>query len=494
VVEAFLAVSFVRTLVLLAVAAGLGAWLWLVEAPKVEEEAKAGFLLDFDPAAVEKLRLAYPNGTEIAFVREGEDWKMTAPVSYLAENSVVENFFQTIRDTKIERRLEAAEAGGLASYGLEGERGSQARIELTLKDGKPLPAVVLGIATPVGYQAFARREGSDEVLVIPLLLQSSAVKTPLDVRRKAMLPGSDSTGVRKVRIEKPGSTIELERRGESQWAMTAPVSDAADVEAVRSMLDSMATIDAIGFYDGDEVDRKAFGLETGTGTRVRAEKDDGSAVEFTVGNEAPDPPAGNYFERASDGQVAKAPDWVAKKFSPEPNELRQRRLLSCRLDEIRRLTWTVGGETFTIAREEHGKPWSITPEVAGQVLNQRIVDNAVQGLVAARADAVVGDAATLEDLARFDLDKPTVSLDVEGRSGPCAALVAGPAPTTLIDETASGRPQGTKTYVVKDDSRSAVLRASEHEFSRLAMKRPAFVEAAPAEGGGAAPGGAPAPG
>lgn len=472
--------SFVRTFVLLALAAALGAWLWFVEAPKVEQEARAEFLVDFDPAAVTGLRLAYPDGSEIAVVKDNGDWKMTAPVAYPAENSVIENFFQTVKETRIERRLKKEEAGQLSAYGLEGERGSQARLELTLAGGKTLPAVVLGIATPVGYQAFARREGSDEVLVIALLLQSSAVKSPLDVRRKAMLGGIDGTGIRKVSIEKPDGRIELERRGEAEWAMTAPVADAADTEAVRSMLDSMATVDATAFYDGDAADRKAFGLVPGAGTRFRAEKDDGSVVEFTVGREASDPPAGNYFERASDRQVVKAPDWVAKKFAPDPNELRQRRLLSCRADGIRRLTWTVGGDSFTIAREGVGKPWTIAPEIAGQALNQRIVDNAVQALVSARADAVVGDAKTAEELARFDLDRPVAALDVESADGPCAALAAGPAPVTLIDETASGRPQGVKTYVIRDQGRSAVMRASEHEYSRIAMKRSQFVDAAPA--------------
>lgn len=475
--------SFVRTFVLLVVAAGLGAYLWLVEAPKVEQEARADLLLDFDPAAVEKLRLAYPDGTEIAVTKEGGHWKMTAPVVYAADDGIVENFFRTIQETKIERRLPKAEAGQLSAYGLEGERGSQARLELTLAGGQALPPVVLGIATPVGYQAFARREGSDEVLVIPLLLQSSARKDPSDLRLKTMFPGADSSGAKKVTIGDGATRIELERRGEAEWTMTSPLADSADTEAVRSMLDSIATVDAIAFTDGDKADRKAEGLDPGT--RVRVQKDDGSTLEFAVGNDATDAPAGTWFERLSDRQVVKAPDWVGKKFRPEPNELRQRRLLSCRAEDVRRMTWSYAGDTFTIAREDFGKPWTILPEVAGQMVNQAVVDNAVQGLVAARTDAVVGDAADAEALSRYGLDHPSATLDVEGRSGPCASLLAGVAPVTLIDEAASGRPQGVKTYVVKDASRSAVMRASEHEYSRLAVKRAEFVDSAPAAAGAA---------
>ncbi len=468
--------SFLRTLLLALVAVGLGAYVYYVELPSMEREAKGDILVDVDPAAVEKVRLAYPDGSAIEVVRDGDQWKMTEPVAYPAEKGSIESFLTTVRETKIERRLGKDEVQALSTYGLEGETGSQARLELTTTGGAKLPAVVLGIATPVGYQAFARREDSDEVLVIPLLLQSSAVKKPEELRKKTMFD-ADSTGVRRVVIDKPGEKIELEKRGEGSWAMLSPIADAADAESVRSMLDSMATIDAIAFFDGPAADRVAFGLVDGA-TRFRAEREDGGATEFAIGKEAADAPAGFYFERTSDGQVVKAPDWVGTKFAPAPAELREKRLLSCKVDEIRSLRWTIGGDAFTISREAPGKPWTISPERPGEVLNQRIVDNAVSGLALARADQVVGDASSDADLVKWGLDAPTARLEIDGSNGPCAALAAAPAPEPPAAEGAPRRPSARK-YYVKNAGRTAVLLASEHEYSRLAMKRPAFVDSAP---------------
>src|SRR5205085_5011153 len=339
-VEALLAVSFVRTLVLVAIALGLGAWLWFVEAPKAIQEAKKDFLADFDPAAVEKIQLSYTDQPQIEIVKQDDNWKLTKPVAYPAEKSVVENFLTTIKEAKIERRLEENEAGSAQSYGLQAPNGSQGRIDLTLAGGKSVPAIILGIATPVGYQAFARRDGTGEVLVIPLLLQSSVKKTPTELRAKSMFPGFDSTGIKSVTIEKPDEKIELERKSEFAWALKSPLSDAADYESVRTMLDSIATIDALAFYDGAEVDRKAFGLDEGA-TRFRAVRDDGTEVAFTIGKAATDQPAGNYFERESDHQVVRAPDWVATKFMPPVGELRDKRFLSCRLDEVRSMKFGV---------------------------------------------------------------------------------------------------------------------------------------------------------
>lgn len=477
--------SFVRTLVLIAVAGALSAWIFLVEAPRLEQEAKADFLLDIDPASVEKVRMEYPDGTSIEAVREGEEWKLTAPVAYPADSGVVANFLTTVQETKIERRLAKDEAGALSSYGLEGDTGSQARLEVTEKGGKALPAVVFGIATPVGHQAFARREGSDEVLVVPLLLQSTIKKNPDDLRRKTMFSG-ETESVNRVTITGPAGSIVLERRGENEWTLQSPLVDEADTESVRSMLDSIATIDATGFYDGDKADRAAFGLAEGA-TRFLATREDGSTIEFLIGKEAADPPAGLYFERTSDGQVVKAPDWVKAKFAPPVAELRQKRLLSCRADEILRMTWRGGQDApapFTISREAVGKPWTISPEVAGEVVNQRVVDNAVRSLVTARADEVVGDANTDEDLARWGLDAPGAHLEVEGTRGPCASLLGAvvTVETPATDDTEPARkPAGDgRVRYVKNASRSAVLRASQHEFSRITMKRAAFVDASAA--------------
>lgn len=488
--------SFVRTLVLALVAIGLGAWLWFVEAPKLEQEAKADILLDVDPATAEKVRLAYPDGSVIEVVREGDKWRMTAPVSYPADKSAIENFLTTVKETKIERRLARADAGALSTYGLEGELGSQARLEVTAAGGKELPAVVLGIATPVGYQAFARREDSEEIYVIPLLLQSTVRKTPDELRFKTMFD-SGSAGVKKVTIEKPGETIVLEREGAADnaaWVMREPKQDSADTESVRSMLDSLSTIDALTFFDGAAADRKTFGLEEGA-TKFTAERDDGSTVSFTLGKEATDQPAGFYFERASDKQVVKVSDWVATKFAPPADELRDKRLLSCRADEITSLAFDVGGESFTISRESAGKPWQIAPGIEGQVLNKRLVDNAVNSLVLARADAVLGDADTDSDLAHWGLDQPLARLDVTGTNGPCASIAGAALPASPEENPGAPGRATMRQFVLKKAGRSAVLRASEHEYSRISMKRGAFVDAAkkPEAAAGAAPAGGASP-
>src|SRR5205085_4789060 len=105
-----------------------------------------------------------------------------------------------------------------------------------------------------------------------------------------------------------------------------------------------------------------------------------------------------------------------------------------------------------------GKPWSIAPEIAGQTLNQRIVDNVVASLVQARADEVVGDAASSEELQAVGLGVPLARLEVATAAGACAALSAAPAPSAAAAPI-PGAPRPAATFVVRNDSRTAVMRA-----------------------------------
>ena len=465
--------SFLRTLVLAVVAAALGAWLWMVEAPRMEEQAKADVLLDFDPGRVAKVRLSYPDGSGIGLAREEGAWKLTSPVVYAAEKGMVENFLTTVKEARIERRIGRDEAGDASTYGLDSETGRQGRLELTLDDGTVLPAVRVGIATPVGFQAFVSRAGSDEVLVVSLLLHSSVRKTPLELRRKSLFDADAGDAVR-VSIAGPGRTIDLARGEDGDWKMLAPLADDADDDAVSAMLASVASIDATGFFDGDSADRAAFGLVEDA-TRFVATRADGSTLAFALGREAPDPPAGIYFERKADSQVAKVPDWVATKFAPATDELRGRRFLSCRADEVLSIEWTVGEERFTLSRTAAGAPWSVSPLAEGEGVNQRMADNVLRALAEAKADAVAGDAAQDSDLARFGLDAPSARVVVKGADRACASLVAAPVPGAAAAPTIG---DAGKAWHVKDATRSAVLKASSFQYSRLATRRAELVEAA----------------
>ncbi|HYB98013.1 MAG TPA: DUF4340 domain-containing protein [Candidatus Limnocylindrales bacterium] len=509
--------SFVRTLIFALVAVALGAYIYLYETPKAEKEAKGEGVVEFDAAKASRVRLSYPDDSTIELEKDGGQWKLVAPIAAPADNNAVDRFLEGVRDTRIERRLKKEEVESLAAYGLDKPTGTQGRLEITLEDGTTVPPVIMGNTTPVDHFAFGRVEGSDDVLVTPLLIHTSIKKTPFDFRKKRLFDVQpDQIG--RISIHKGADRIELERSGEKNWNLILPKNDAADSQAAESIAGAFDTIEALAYFDGPGVNLDSLGLSEPTLT-VTAHLAGGEQVGFKLGKEAADQPAGFYLQRSSDGQVAKVADWVAQKFGPSLDDLRSRALTACKPDDVVKITFTQGQDSYSLLREAAGKAWTMEPAPQeGHTVKQRIVDNLLRGLVDMKGDKIAGDAAGDADKARFGLDAPQARVELATKTGVCGVITAAKAPEAKA-EAAEGAAAtaGTKDasapadaadpaaatedealaqalgraapppkpaapapqYYLQGRDRSAVVTAGAHLFSRLAMKRDELVDAPP---------------
>ena len=104
-----------RTLLFALVAMGLGAYIWLVEKPRMEAEAQPDKLVKFEPDKVAQLRLAYPDTPPIVLEKKDKNWRLLEPIATDADDHTVTLLLQQIAETKAVRRIPAAEAEGLAS-------------------------------------------------------------------------------------------------------------------------------------------------------------------------------------------------------------------------------------------------------------------------------------------------------------------------------------------------------------------------------------------
>lgn|GEM_PF-1247391 len=466
--------SFLRTSIFAVFAIALGFYIYLFEAPKIAIEAKGDRIVDVDAAQIERIKLTYPDATAIELARRDGAWRLVAPIDTAADSNAVDQFVGALRDATIERRIAKSEAETSASYGLDTATGTRARLELTLAGGKTLPAVIVGNTTPVDYHAFVRVEGSDDVLLTPLIFHTSIKKTAFDFRTKALLH-VDPQSVVRLTIEKASRKIKLEKNGD-RWALTSPAADSADTEAVRALVSTLPTIESIAYFDGAEVDRAKFGLDSPS-LSVKADLDGGGAAAFKLGAADEAAPAGSYFERIHDGQastsatdaagtlVAKVADWVATTYGISPEDVRDRNLVHCRADDVVKMAYIRDGETFVLSREGAGKPWNVEPAGDGAVV-QRIADNALRSLVDLRGDTLIGDADDAATKTAYALDKPLARVELSTKNGLCGAITAGSREPGVA----------TPVFYLQSDDRTAVLTASASQMSRLSMKRSEFVE------------------
>lgn len=459
--------SFLRTSLIALIAVALGLYIYFFEAPRMAEEARGEHVVDVEEAQVERIKLTYPDAKPVELERKEGAWRLLSPIEAPADPKAVVQFLDSLRDPVIERHIPMSEAESLASYGLEGQTGTRGRLEITLAGGKTLPAVIVGNTTPVDFHAFVRVEGNDEILLTPLIFHTTFAKKSFDFRNKTLL-NVDPQAIEKLTIDKPDAKVVLEKKA-GEWALLSPMSDRADAEAVRGLTSTLPTIEAIAYFDGAEADRGRFGLDKPSLT-VTADVTGAAPASFKLGaTDEKDPPAGTYFERSGDGQVAKVADWVSKTYGIGPNDVRDRRLIRCKQADVVRMAFTRDGDTFALVREANGKPWTIEPAGEGAVV-QRIADNELMNLVELKGDKVVGDAADAAARAAYGLDKPIGRVELSTRDGVCAAISGGSKDPGAVDPE----------YFLQSDDRTAVITGSVSQMSRLTMRRPEFVEMKPA--------------
>jgi hypothetical protein len=474
VVEAFGVVKLWRTLLFAAVALALGAYIWLVEKPRMAAEAEPDKLVKIDTEKAARVRLKYADST-ITLEKKDKHWHITEPIQADADDGTVDRLLQQVADTKAERRIAAKDAEPLATYGLDGD-GKQARISIKLDDGTDAPDIVVGNTTPVGYQAFVRVEGRDEIVVVPLLLHSGIKKTVFDLRDKKLFDVDAAHGVA-LTLTRESGPIVLVRDGD-RWKITAPTQTEADPEQVRTLLRSLNDVTALAFYEGAEIDRAKFGLDK-PALEVQAEFGDKGMAGFRLGAKAPDAPDGFYVERIGDGEVAKIPAWVRNRFDQDLNALRDKNLFNCEAANVGKVSYDRADGTSFVLTKKDGK-WTMEP-APERPLNDSVVERTVGGLATlAGKEIVAEDANTTEKLAPYALDVPVAQVEVSREDGTsCGRALAG-----VVGAGTDGA-----AYYLKRSDGVTVMSVPQYIFARVDMKRDDFVVApkeAPVPAGNAA--------
>ena len=460
-----------RTCLFAALAVALGAYIFLVERPRMAAEAEPDRLVTFEPDRVDELALDYPSGVSISLSKTGGSWQMTAPLKTAADGPVVERLLASIKDLELERRIPLEDAEGLEVYGLKGQ-GSQARISIELDDGSALPPIVVGNTTPVGFSAFARLEGEDEVVVTPLLFHSGVKKNVFDLRNKRLFPVRASEAI-SLSIRAQSDDIELERAG-NRWLIKEPIEDEADPGQVRAMLSSLGELKALAFFDDEEAAGGDTGLQRPQ-LEVKAEIGGAGMVGFSLGNtDRERSPAGVFLERHEDGQLAKVEEAVLVRFSKDLNSLRDKRVFSCEPSKISHIEFDrSAGDGFALRRGHNGT-WFMDGSPATEV-KQAIAARASNSLADLAGTRIVADGgSTRAELAPYGLDHPEIELSVTLEDGTvCGRVLA----------SATDRGGETPKYFLKKTPGGAVMSVPEYIFSRLDRRKEDFLVANKKEAG-----------
>lgn len=423
------------TLILLVLFAALSGYVLLVERKrpsKDEEAAAAAVVLRFDPAAASGLRFAFRESTIALASRDGR-WAVVEPLTAPADQNAVAALLAVFDSLSAERRIPAAEVDSVAA----GMTAPWVRLTITLSDSTR-HEIAAGNVNPVGDAYYARIDRSPEFCLLARGTVDANLKPTLFSLRDRRLAPFDPAAARRIEIATAERTLVLAATG-GEWRLLDP-SLAADQNAVRELLDRLATLEAIDFPVAapGAADLASAGLTDPSWTAVVAGAGDSLLARLVFGapvresqaaaHAAAGTGAGRYAMGTAERAVAIVADRAPAEFPPTLFALRDKRLLDLGPAEIDTLEIAGGGTTILAARDSSGHFQQVGTETADQAAPADQLDRLAMNLPHVAVTRFADETATGPSVLRgFGLDPPYVRLRLRLSNGDARVVLLGHA-------------------------------------------------------------------
>lgn len=223
-------------LVLLALAVGLGAYIYFVESerdPSGTEARDKAFSVAAADIAELTIRAATAETTTLR--RTDGAWSLVAPVAAPADSVVVDSIVSSLESMEIERVLDENPTA-LAQFGLE-----VPRVQVTFKTaGGASHQLSLGSDTPTRSGIYARVDDNPRLLLVPAFLETTFDKTSFDLRNRRVLDVTREAIDRVTLAARGTAPVELRREG-VDWRLAAPIAARADFSPSDGLVSRIAT-------------------------------------------------------------------------------------------------------------------------------------------------------------------------------------------------------------------------------------------------------------
>lgn len=444
-------------LILLALVAGLGAFIWFYERelPGSEERAELGDRLfrgleagdvtalgiEADGESVRLERAPGPAAEEAATggredeeedevadelppVESEPEWRIAEPAALAgarADRLAVERLLDSLVALEKSRTMTGEEADRAAA-GLEPPR---AKVTIVRKDGEETTLEV-GAEVPASSNVLAAIAGEPEVHVVEGVLAGDLERAPGDWRDREVFAAGRDEIERLTLAPAGGARVVLARRGgepsgEPAYWLDEPMVDRADASVVEQLLTDLTAVRAVRFVDAPEGGLAALGLEPPRGV-IEAGLAGGEPFRLEIGAET----GGGWYGRAG-GQAFEAAGMLPEALAKAPAEWQSRSLSARRLYQIDRVTIDERGAAGLVLERE-GPDWRRDGEPIAYTPVSDLLFAVTDGRAERLARREVARAAG--HLAEPALSITLAGGDAEGEEGD-AASSGGPASETV---------------------------------------------------------------
>ena len=362
------------TLILLALAAALGAYIWFVEMkrdPSDDEPKAEKVFASLEADEISALTLTASNGDLTTLSKDGVGWKIQAPVQVPADASEVSGVTSNLATLDLTRVIDEKPAS-LEPFGLD-----QPRLRLTFTAKGASRTLLLGAKTATGGDTYAKLEDAPRVFTVPSWLEQSLDRTTFQLRNKA-IASVDREAIDHLAIIGTPGTIELKKDG-SEWRLVQPIQGRADGAEVGSLLTRLTSGQMQAIVAEEPATLDVYGLQPAR-TTVTATGSGKTLAQLFVGSASGE--AAVHMRDASRQLVFTVEKSLADDLQRGADAYRAKDVFAFRLFNLSRLVVTRGDTSRTFEKKKTG-----TDATATETWTQT-----------APADPAV-TAATIEDIA-----------------------------------------------------------------------------------------------
>jgi hypothetical protein len=394
-------------LIMLVVAAGLGAYIYFVESkkdPTATDVPAKEKVFTFAPGTIEEVEISNDKAEVTKLVKKGDAWSIVAPAQMDTDATEVAGVITQLESLERVKVIEENPQSA-APFGLD-----PPRIRVTIKNtGDATQRVLLlGNKTATGSDLYAKLANEPKVFLISSYLESNFNKKAFDLREKTALKFTRAD-VNAVTVVQGTTRLALAKTG-SDWRLSAPTASRADGQAVEALISQVeqAKMTGITSDNATPAELKDKGLDK---PQAVVTINAGSAkAELAIGKKEDD--THFYARDLSRSLIFSVDKAVLDGLTKKADDFRVKDVFAYRSFTATAIEIASGGQTYKFEKKKASdtalEKWSMTAPAAKE-LDAAKFDDFLSTISNLRAESFTdkpntgGDAVTVT--ARFGDEK-----------------------------------------------------------------------------------------
>ncbi len=271
----------------------------------------------------------------------GNEWMLTAPEAYDADNEKVLDLVNSFTSTRIKKFMEE-NASDMKQYGLD-----KPAVLVKLNQGEQQTTIALGDKPGIDKDSIYATVGdSHRVVEIDGAILKKISASP-DEWRDMHLTKMDPAEVGRLEIEKPEGKLALEQDDSGNWTMPQPQKIAADNERVDSLVRDISGAKATGFAKEKTLKEAKAKLEKPEiQVRLWKKKEEQPVVLSFAAN------GDNWVALTQSGDVSYVASETVKKFSVKPDDVKDKSVLRFSAADIDSIEFVRNQKKYVVKRKD----------------------------------------------------------------------------------------------------------------------------------------------